>query len=146
MPTIIKEDDMGRVINTNNPGKRRNHQMRTIAELLRALGQKRTVDDEVRDMAATIVYCLREINDTVEESVQAWEKRNYWKKADDFQEQWHWAAQSANQIEAMIRAEKWEELPANMMRLFPHFADIEINKAMRSEEDWNGNYARLMGH
>jgi hypothetical protein len=135
---------MSRVINTNNPGKRRNHEMRTIAEILRALGQKREVDDDVKDMASTIVFCLRDIYGTVEESVQAWEKRNYWKKADDFQEKWYWTTQVSAQVESMIRHEKWEELPTIMIKLFPHFSDIEINKAMRSPEEWTGNYNRLM--
>lgn len=135
---------MGRVINTNEPGKRRNHEMRTIAEILRALGQRREVDEEVKDMAATVVLCLRTITATVEESIQAWEKRNYWKKADDFQEQWYWASQTADQIEAMIRKDKWEDLPTLMMKLFPRVADIEINKLMRSEDDWTGGYARLI--
>lgn len=136
---------MGRVINTNEPGKRRSYEMRTIAEILRALGQKRTVDEEVKDMTATVVLCLRAVTATVEESVQAWEKRNYWKKADDFQEQWYWASQTADQIETMIRNEKWEDLPTIMMKLFPRVADIEINKLMRGDEHWVGNYARLTG-
>jgi hypothetical protein len=135
---------MGRVINTNEPGKRRNYHMRTIAEIVRALGQKQTIDDDVRDMCATIVLSLRDIHDTVEESVQAWEKRNYWKKADDFQEQWHWVSQTADDFEKLIREENWEQLPAMMMRIYPRIADIEINKSMRSPEVWSGNYERLM--
>lgn len=135
---------MGRVINTNEPGKRRNYHMRTIAEIVRALGQKQTIDDDVRDMCATIVLSLREIVETVEESIQAWEKRNYWKKADDFQEQWYWAGQTADQLEKLIREERWDELPAMMMRLYPHIADIEINKSMRSADVWAGNYDRLI--
>lgn len=134
---------MGRVINTNEPGKRRSYQMRTIAEIVRALGQKQGIDDEVRDMCATIVFSLREITATVEESIQAWEKRKYWKKADDFQEQWYWASQMTLQVEKMIREEKWDDLPAVMMRLYPRISDIEINKSMRSADEWFGSYARL---
>lgn len=135
---------MARVINTNSPQKRRTHFMRTIAEILRRLGQKQGVDDEVKDMVATIVYCLRDIDETITESIQAWEKRNYYKKADDFQEKWWWASQFAPRVEALVRGEKWDELPALMMKLFPHFTDIEVNKSMRSEKDWLGSYDRLM--
>ncbi|XWX04743.1 hypothetical protein VZO05_04135 [Aggregatilineales bacterium SYSU G02658] len=135
---------MGRVINTNEPGKRRSYHMRTIAEIVRALGQKQTIDDDVRDMCATIVLSLRDIHETVEESIKAWEKRNYWKKADDFQEQWYWASQTADQLEKLIREENWDELPTMMMRLYPRIADIEINKSMRSADDWVGNYDRLL--
>ena len=40
---------MARVINTNSPGKRRNAHMRTVAEILRHLGQKTTIDDSSKD-------------------------------------------------------------------------------------------------
>jgi hypothetical protein len=135
---------MARVINTNAPQKRRTHLMRTIAEILRKLSQKQGADDEVKDMVATIVLCLREIDDTVTESIQAWEKRNYYKKADDFQEKWWWASQYAPRVEQIVREEKWEELHGVMMKLFPFFSDIEINKEMRSEKDWTGGYDKLM--
>lgn len=135
---------MGRVINTNNPGKRRDFHMRTIAEILRRLAQKKTVDDEVKDMVATMAYSLREIYGTVIESIEAWEKRNYWKKADDFQQKWWWSEQWAGKIEKVVRDGTWEVLPDLMAQLFPYFSDIEINKMMRSEEIWRGAYDRFM--
>ena len=60
---------MGRVINSNTPGKRRNAMMRTIAEILRRLGQQSgEINDDVRDMTAMIVFCLREIDESFPES------------------------------------------------------------------------------
>lgn len=136
---------MGRVINTNSPGKRRSHHMRTIAEILRRLSQNDgVVDDDVKDMVAMIVFSLREINSTIEESITAWEKRNYWKKADDFQQKWWWAQQQEATIKKMIESDDWSQLPVLMMKLFPHFSDIEINKMMRKPEEWEGAYDRLM--
>lgn len=135
---------MGRVINTNNPGKRRNHLMRTIAEILRRMGQKQGIDDEVKDMTAMIVYCLREIDQTIEESVTAWEKRNYWKKADDFQQKWWWASQLAPQFEKVVLEQQWENLPMLMVKLVPYFAEIQVNKMMRDDAAWTGCYDRLI--
>jgi hypothetical protein len=135
---------MGRVVNTNAPAKRRNHLMRTIAEILRGLSQKKSVDDEARDMVATIILSLQEIDETIGESVKAWEKRNYYKKADDFQEKWWWCQAHRPALEKVLREDKWEELPTIMLKLLPYFSDIEINKAMRSERDWIGNYERVM--
>lgn len=135
---------MARVINTNSPGKRRNQLMRTIAEILRRLSQKPDIDDDVKDMVALIVYCLREIDETVEESVQAWEKRGYWKKADDFQNSWWWASMTAKDVEQLIREERWDDLPDMMIKLFPHFSDIEVSKMTRKESLWAGAYRRLM--
>jgi hypothetical protein len=136
---------MGRVINTNAPGKRRNHLMRTIAELIRRLGQRQgDIDTEVRDMVATIILSLREIDDGIVESIEAWEKRGYWQKADKFQQEWLWTGNMAAKLDKMLRAENWDVLPEVMMQLFPHFSDIEVSKMMRQPADWEGNYDKLM--
>lgn len=136
---------MGRVINNNTPGKKRSHMMRTIAEILRRLGQKGgTVDDEVRDMVAMVVFCLREIDDSIIETIKAWEKRGYWQKADRFQREWMWSGDYATKLERLINDDNWGPLPDVLMQLFPHFADIEINRLTRNPEDWIGAYDRLL--
>ena len=136
---------MGRVINTNSPGKRRNSFMRTCAEILRRLSQKKQVDHETKDMVAMLVYCLRSIDDTIEESVRAWEKRGYWKKADDFQQKWWWASRLSTDIEKLVRSGDWAELPTMMVTLFPHFSDIHVNKMTRNQSLWDGCYQKLLG-
>lgn len=136
---------MGRVINNNTPGKKRSHMMRTIAEILRRLGQKGgTVDDDVRDMTAMIVFCLREIDESIIETIKAWEKRGYWQKADRFQREWMWSGDYATKLERIVRDENWSSMPDVMMQLFPHFADIEINRLTRNPDDWQGAYERLL--
>jgi hypothetical protein len=136
---------LGRVINTNTPGKRRNAMMRTIAEILRRLGQQGgDVDDAVRDMVATIVYCLREIDESIFDTIKAWEKRGYWQKADKFQQEWLWAELSAKRLENMLKEDDWASLPEYMMKLFPHFSNIVVNKMTRKPSDWEGAFDKLM--
>lgn len=136
---------MARVINTNSPGKRRNAHMRTCAEILRHLGQQREVCQQTKDMAAMLVYSLRRIDDTVEESIRAWEKRGYWKKADDFQQKWWWSSLMADAIETLLRDGNWDSLPETLIKLYPHFADIQINKLTRDPATWSGAYSQLIG-
>jgi hypothetical protein len=136
---------MGRVINTNAPAKRRSHLMRTIAEIIRRLGQHQgEINDEVRDMVAMIVLCLREIDDGIVESIQAWEKRGYWQKADKFQQEWLWTGNMAAKVEKMLRTDDWDSMPEVMMKLFPHFSSIEINKMTRDPGEWAGCYQKLL--
>lgn len=134
---------MARIINTNSPGKRRNAHMRTAAEIIRRLSQKPAVDRESKDMIAMLVFCLRGIDATVGESIVAWEKRGYWKKADDFQQKWWWSSLLARSIEELVSSENWDGLPDVMGRLFPHFSDINISKLTRDPNDWAGAYSKL---
>ncbi len=135
---------MGRVVNTNNPGKTRNQLMRTSAELLRHLSQKAALDDEAKDMTARLFYCLREIEEGIEASAQAWEKRDYWIKAEQLRQRWGWTGNAATRLERLIRNNAWETLPAVMVDLFGHFSDIKITKLMRDASDWNGAYQQLV--
>lgn len=136
---------MARIINTNSPGKRRGAHMRTIAEILRLLSQQRAINTECKDMVAWLVFCLREIDGTVEESMRAWEKRGYWKKSDEFQQKWWWASLLATSLEELIATDSWERLPENMARLFPHVSDIQISRITRDPNLWQGAHAKLLG-
>jgi hypothetical protein len=135
---------MGRVVNPNNAGKTRNQMMRTSAELLRHLSQKAALDDEARDMTARLFYCLREIEDGIEVSAEAWEKRDYWIKAEQLRQRWGWAGNAATRLERLIRNNAWETLPVVMADMFEHFADIKITKLMRNSSDWDGAYQLLV--
>ena len=135
---------MSRVINPNAPGKTRNQHMRTLAELLRRLASKPSADEEAKDMAAAMVFLLRDIDDGIDVSALAWEKRDYWLKADRFRIEWEWAGQAAADIEDLIRNEAWDLLPRLMMDLFPRFASIRIKRLTREPELWRGACDQLM--
>jgi hypothetical protein len=134
---------MSRVVNVNSTGKNRNRLMRTAAELLRHLSQKAELDDEAKDMIAHLVFCLRGVDDGIEASAMAWEKRDYWLKADQLRQRWAWAGNAAASLETMIRSEAWESLPGIMVGLFSHFADIKITKFTRDSSEWHGACQRL---
>ena len=140
----VKSTPMSRVINPNAPGKSRNYHMRTLAEMLRRLARKGEVDAETKDMLAAAVLILREIDAGVNISAEAWERRDYWLKADRFRIEWEWAKQAATDMEDVIRNEAWDLLPRLMMDLFPHFADIKIKRLTRKPDLWEGVYQQLM--
>lgn len=135
---------MSRIIRVENPATIRNRNMRTIAELLRRLSQKPGIDADAKDMAATIVYALREINEGVEQSAKAWEKRDYWMKAERFLREWSWVKETAANFEDVIRNDAWDLLPELMADLFPRFSDVALKKMTRQPAVWRGAYRRLM--
>lgn len=135
---------MSRVIHTTNPTTVRNHHRRTIAEILRQLSQKPRIDNEAKDMAAMLVFLLREIKQGVDQTVLAWEKRDYWMKAERFSRDWDWLEEMALNLEDVIRHEAWDLLPELLSDLFMHFTDIKIKKMVRTADDWRGAYRKLL--
>lgn len=135
---------MSRVINTDSTGKKRNQLMRTSAEILRHLSQKNAVDTSVKDMVAMLVYCLREIDEGIEQSAAVWEKRDYWMKAEEFRQRWSWCGLLADELQRLVYDDEWHLLPQMMVRLLPYFNDITINKFTRKETLWQGAYDQLI--
>ncbi len=135
---------MSRVIHIENPTQIRTQHRRLIAELLRRLIQKPQVDGEAKDMAAKIVYSLREIIESVDQSAKAWEKRGYWMKAERFLREWTWTAESAANIEDVLRHEAWDLLPGLLADLFPRFADIQLKSLKQPADLWQGAYKKLL--
>ncbi len=135
---------MSRIIHTESPTKIRNQNRRSIAEILRRLSEKSQLDEEAKDMAAILVYLLREIAAGVEQSATAWEKRGYWMKAERFLREWDWVKEAAANIEDVLRHDALDLLPELLADLFPRFADIQLKTMTRKAEMWRGAYGQLM--
>jgi len=139
---------MSRIISTEGPGKIRNQHRRTIAEALRRLSQKSQLDDEAKDLAAIIVFSMHAIADTVDQTIDAWERRNYYLKAERFREKWRWLEPITDELSAVVGGSsegRWDQLPALLARLTPHFADIKIRQMTRKPVLWQGAYEKFMG-
>lgn len=108
------------------------------------MSAKQAVDNESKDMAAALVFLLREIHSGVIQSATAWEKRGYWMKADRFIREWQWTIEAAANIEDVIRNDAWDLLPRLMGELYPHTAEIELKKMTRPPSTWRGAYHRLL--
>jgi hypothetical protein len=112
--------------------------------MLRRLSQKKRIDDEARDQAALIVLCLQGMADTVDQTVTAWEKRDYWMKAEHFRRDWEWLDPMADRLAAVICQGEWHELPTLLATLAPHFSDISVKRMTREATLWKGAYERLL--
>jgi hypothetical protein len=138
---------MSRIISTQGPGKIRSQHRRTIAEALRRLSQKPQLDDEAKDLAALIIFSLHAIADTVEQTTDAWERRDYYLKADRFREQWRWLEPMTDELSGIVggnSAGLWEQLPDALARLMAHFADIKVKQMTRKPALWAGAYERFI--
>ncbi|MEX0821087.1 MAG: hypothetical protein WD021_02985 [Rhodothermales bacterium] len=135
---------MARIISTGEtPAKKRHAHMRSCAEVLRLLAQRPRFDAESKDMAAFLVFNLRGIYETIDESAHAWDERNYWKKAEALREKWRWSSTQADRIEACILSDGWQDIPALLVELIPHFSSIKVTKLTRDADWWCGALTAL---
>jgi hypothetical protein len=98
---------LGRYINPEGAGKERTRLSKTVVLALRELMRQTETGDASRDLAAYIAIALRGISRTVEESVAAWEKKDYWVKADRYRMEWEWAGRMADRMEKALYENDW---------------------------------------
>ena len=135
---------MSRIISTGEtPAKKRHAHMRSCAEVLRLLAQRARFDSETQDMAAFLVFNLRGIYETIDESAHAWDERNYWKKAETLREKWRWSRTYAASIEKALLAGRWTEVQTLLLELLPHFGGVTVTSITRDADWWCGAFRAL---
>lgn len=133
---------MGNLINPDNAGKRRERYVKATVLAMRELVGKKKVDDEVRDLTAFIVLTLRQIDETIDETCKAWEKRDYWIKADRFRNDWFWTKSAADKLTQAVLENKWQLVPAVVKEMAKHLQDVTLPKRDWGTP-WQGAYALL---
>lgn len=134
---------MGRLVKPDGVGKQRDRLMKAVTLTLRGLAVKPTLDEEARDMAAFIALALHEIYETIDVTCLAWEKRDYWLKADQFRREWEWTLATADKLEKAVLENRWTELPDLMAGLSQHLVKVNLPKRNTLGEPWLGAYAAL---
>lgn len=140
---------MGRITNTGEtPAKKRHAHVRSCAEALRLLARHPALasgrfDAEARDLAAFLVFNLKGIYETIDESAHAWDDRNYWKKAEALREKWRWSRKAARELEALLLDQRWADVPPLLIGLVPYFADVTVQQLTRDADWWCGAYRAL---
>jgi hypothetical protein len=126
------------------PTQQRNAIRRAIAEILRRLLDKKTIDDETKDMLAFIVVGLRSMDQSIDQSASAWEKRDYYLKADQFRREWLWLPGTAQRLEEILRSNDWATAPIELAGLAARFSDIKVTTYTKSPALWQGAYQKLL--
>ena len=134
---------MSRVINPDGVGKQRDRLMKAVVLALRELAQRTKVDDDTRDLTAFMALALRQINATIDVTCAAWEKRDYWLKADQFRRDWAWAANLSGKIEDVVLNDRWPELAAIIPALAQHLEKVNLPRRNTLGTPWLGAYAQL---
>jgi hypothetical protein len=133
---------VGNLINPDNSGKRRERYLKATVLAIRELVGKKKVDDEARDLTAFIVLTLRQVDETIDETCTAWEKRDYWIKADQFRQQWMWTTPAANKLEQAVMENRWQLVPAVVKDMARHLQNVTAPKRDWGTP-WQGAYTVL---
>ena len=134
---------MSRVINPDSTGKQRTQLSKAIVLAVRELARQSDVTDQTRDLAAFIAIALQIISDGIDVSVTAWEKRDYWIKADKFRMEWAWAGQIAEKMRASVLSEDWTSVAVLSAQIAQKLAKVQVSENHRLGKPWVGSFKQL---
>lgn len=134
---------MSRVIQINGVGKERTQLTRATVLALRELAQQSEPTSKSRDLVAFIIITLEQINQTVEGSVLAWEKRGYWIKADRYRLDWSWTLKISNDLRQALLEEDWQKVAQSCVELASKLNSVKLPKRHTLGTPWDGAWEKL---
>jgi hypothetical protein len=135
---------MTRLIKTESGSTLRNKLLKTIAIMIREMGKQNSVDSSTKDMIALIILSLRKIVEINEGAIAAWEKRDYWLKADRFRLDWEWAQKTAYKLQDALLEENWMVIASVIPIIAGKCSKIKLNVKSSSLNIWFGAYDNLI--
>jgi hypothetical protein len=134
---------LSRIIKLDGTGKQRNRLTRSIVFAIRILMQQTEINQETRDIASYIALALNAIFETIDTTVEPWEKRGYWVKADRFRMKWAWTNQLADDFTNAVLDENWQEVAILTAKLTEKLNDVDVPKNNRLGAPWIGSWEEL---
>ena len=134
---------MGRVINPERPGKIRDRLLKVLVIALEEYQNLDGVSVQTKDIAAFVALTLEAISQTVERTASAWEKRDYWIKADRFRNEWIWVSVYGNRMQAAVLDGDYSLVHATATDILEFVNDIEVPNRNRFGTPWTGAYQVL---
>jgi hypothetical protein len=135
---------LGRVINPEGAGKQRNLLLKSVVLALRELTLQEAVSDTTKDLAAYIVLSLQAVTNTIDMSVEAWEKRGYWLKADRFRLDWAWAEKLGRSMEQALVKNDWQAVAIDAAQIAQKLNGVSLPRRHRLGTPWEGAWKKLM--
>ncbi len=134
---------MSRIVNIDSIGKQRTQLTKAIVLAVRELARQKEVTDETRDLAAFIAIALQSISNGIDSSVAAWEKRDYWIKADKFRMEWAWAGQTAQKMRTAVLSNDWASVAMLSAQTAQKLTKVQVGENHRLGKPWVGAHKQL---
>jgi hypothetical protein len=135
---------LSRIINSESAGKERTRLTKAIVLAIRELAKQSEPGDQARDLAAFIAIALSIVSETIDVSVAAWEKRDYWVKADRFRMDWAWSGQAAEKMRSALMTDNWMEVAQVAALAGQKLNKITVPPGHRLGQPWVGAWKELL--
>ena len=134
---------MPRIINPDSAGKDRTRLTKAIVISIREMTKQTDTNGEARDLAIFIALALQTISDGIDVSVAAWERRNYWVKADSFRMDWAWTGSLGEKMKTAVLEDNWANVAMLSAQIGQRLHKVQVSEKHRMGRPWVGAWERM---
>jgi hypothetical protein len=127
---------VSRLIQMDRVGTERDRLCKLVNYTVRSLAAKQEIDVEAKDMLAFIIICLKKITATIDQTVAAWEKRDYWIKADRFKQSWLWVDTHQVKLLNAYNTDDWGLVAVSLADIGMKLSKVKIPVRKSVEKPW----------
>ena len=129
---------MSRVINTESNSAIRRKLLQKIALVLRYSANSNIDIIVQKDLFAFLILSLQILSNLTSRTIEAWEKRGYWVKADRFRSEWLWADNIGKELTEKLKKDDFLACALLTVKLTDYVSDVRIPKRQLITEPWTG--------
>jgi hypothetical protein len=139
----IRGGTLGKIIRTTNASTQREQSIRMIAFALPEFSKATRTEEDALDLAAFIFAHLKTIANSVDQTALAWEKRDYWVKADAFRRQWSWVDKPSRVLEEYLRQKDIPSLAGVLRELSRVLPPPKSAQKKMQTPPWTGFWRKM---
>lgn len=136
---------MSRIITVEGTGVERTRLTKSIVVALRELMKQKEPDAHSYDLVAYIALALLQIDANIEKTVAAWEKKDYWLKADKFRMQWSWAKGAGEKMGSALENGDWAVIAMQSAMIGQKLFSLKVSDNHRLGTPWVGAWKKYQG-
>jgi hypothetical protein len=103
------------------------------------LGRVINIDSSGKERA----LLTRNVVKTIDTSVEAWEKRGYWLKADRFRMEWEWTNRLGQRLHDGVMNDDWDMIAQISVQVAEKLKSVKLPKRLPKSEPWDGAWEKL---
>jgi hypothetical protein len=135
---------LSRIIRTASASKDRALLEKGIVVAIHELVKQTETDKSTYDLVAYISLSLKAIEETIEESVTAWEKRGYWLKADRYRMEWSWTGKVSGELHQALLREDWGKIAEVIAKVTQKMSKVKVPVKNKIGTPWTGSWDLLI--
>lgn len=129
---------MSRVVRTESAARERTRLLQSMAHVIRSAAGVGRAQTEQLDMLAFLSLALHSAQQSVQATVEAWEKRGYWLKADRFEREWVWTGGQQRALDRLLQSGDLTDAGTILAAVASQLNAIAVPARMTKTEPWHG--------